>query len=57
MFVKPKAGVLVRDPVTLQHLPESGRDVEPSSYWQRRQAAGDVVVLDSIPISDSAETP
>ncbi len=43
MFVKPAAGMLVRDPQTLQHLPEGGKEVPETAYWVRRLEAGDVV--------------
>jgi hypothetical protein len=56
VFLKPKTGALVRDPTTLQPLPESGREVAPTSYWQRRLTAGDVVLVNSDSISD-AESP
>ena len=52
VFLKPKPGLLVRDPTTLQPLPESGREVAPNSYWQRRLLAGDVVLVDSDSDSD-----
>lgn len=43
MFITPAPGRLVRDPITRQHIPESGADVPESPYWLRRLAAGDVV--------------
>lgn len=43
MFVKPKEGLQVRDPVTLQVLPYEGCEVQPSSFWVRRLKSGDVV--------------
>lgn len=42
MFLKPKAGLVVRDPVTKFPLPVEGREVALSSYWERRIRAGDV---------------
>lgn len=41
--MKPKLGLVVRDPHSKQPLPESGREVQPTSYWLRRLADGDVV--------------
>jgi len=55
MFVKPKPGVKVRDPKTLRHLPEAGREVPDSAYWMRRLAAGDVVLVEKN--TDSEVTP
>lgn len=43
LFVKPAKGLLVRDPVSLQPLPEQGRVVPRDSHWMRRLKAGDVV--------------
>jgi len=44
MFVYPKAGVLTRDPVKKDLLPESGREVaDHDPYWLRRIADGDVL--------------
>lgn len=43
MFVKPKSGALVRDPVTRQPLPKTGAEVPSDQYWMRRLADGDVV--------------
>jgi hypothetical protein len=53
MFVKPAAGRVVRDPVTMQPLPPGGRDVPRESYWLRRLRSGDVVEI--APIPDSSE--
>lgn len=44
MFVIPKKGRSVPDPLRGDLLPERGRNVAPSSYWLRRLAAGDVKV-------------
>lgn len=44
MYVYPKPGVLTRDPVKKDLLPESGRavaDMDP--FWLRRIADGDVL--------------
>lgn len=43
MFVKPVKGRQVPDPQRGDTLPADGREVEPSQYWQRRVADGDVV--------------
>lgn len=45
MFVIPKPGVLTRDPVKKDLLPETGREVPDGDFfWLRRIADGDVVV-------------
>lgn len=43
MFVKPVEGRQVPDPQRGDTLPAEGREVEPTQYWQRRVADGDVV--------------
>ena len=42
MQIKPKRGRSVPDPARGDLLPSEGRNVEESSYWLRRLAAGDV---------------
>ncbi len=42
MYVKPTAGLKVADPARADHLPEEGREVEATQYWQRRLNDGDV---------------
>ncbi|MGV4177272.1 DUF2635 domain-containing protein, partial [Citrobacter europaeus] len=42
MFVKPQKGRSVHDPARGDLLPVEGRNVEESSYWLRREAAGDI---------------
>ncbi|MEN3755175.1 DUF2635 domain-containing protein [Mangrovibacter sp. SLW1] len=42
MKLKPVNGRSVPDPARGDLLPENGRNVEKSSYWIRRLAAGDV---------------
>ncbi|WP_207458653.1 DUF2635 domain-containing protein [Azospirillum sp. SYSU D00513] len=44
MFVKPAAGLLVRDPVNREPLPAEGREVPDDQFWHRRLADGDVVL-------------
>lgn len=50
MFVKPTPGLSVPDPARGDTVPPEGREVEPTQYWQRRIADGDVVEA-------TAETP
>ena len=47
MFVKPAPGLLVRDPDTKFPLPAEGREVQPTSYWTRRVACGDVELAEA----------
>lgn len=47
MYVKPAPGLIVRDPVTKFPLPAAGREVQPTSYWLRRVAAGDVELTEA----------
>jgi len=44
MFIKPaRPGLVVRDPITRETLPDEGREVPRSTYWIRRLTGGDVV--------------
>jgi len=50
IFVRPVPGRnKVRDPRTMQHLRDEGQLVPADSYWYRRQADGDVEILDAAP--------
>lgn len=49
MFVKPKLGLIVRDPVSKRPLPLEGGDVPREGYWLRRLRSGDVVEVAQIP--------
>ncbi len=43
MFVKPKSGLLIKDPIKRDFLPETGREVSGTDpYWVRRLRDGDV---------------
>lgn len=44
IVVIPAPGLLVRDPATMLPLPPEGAEVEESSHWMRRLAAGDVTL-------------
>ena len=41
--VKPREGLIVRDPATREALPVKGKTVARNAYWLRRLADGDVV--------------
>ena len=56
MFVIPAEGRNVRDPITKKHLPETGKEVPQTTYWERRIASGDVLVLEAQMIPDSFKT-
>lgn len=46
MKVKPAIqGAIIRDPITRQPLPAEGRDVPDNSFWRRRLADGEVVLV------------
>ena len=43
MYVKAAPGMKIRDADLKDLLPDEGRDVPDSDYWQRRLRDGDVV--------------
>ncbi len=46
MKIKPADGLKIRDPETKKHIEEGHEIREPiSTYWHRRIACGDVIVL------------
>lgn len=45
MFVKPQKGRSVHDPAHGDLLPVSGRNVEESQYWYRRELDGDIEIV------------
>lgn len=46
MFVIPKPGFKIRDPITKRHIPQEGAFVPDNTYWRRLLAAGDVALSD-----------
>ncbi len=56
MFVKPAPGITVPDPERGGALPPEGRNVEPTQYWQRRIADGDVVEAVPQPEAKASKT-
>jgi Protein of unknown function (DUF2635) len=44
MYVIPKDGRSVPDPVKGDFLPKDGRNVTESNYWHRRLASGEVTL-------------
>jgi len=49
-FVKPREGLLVRDPISKTPIPETGTNVDWSGhagrYWRRRVKCGDVSIVE-----------
>ena len=45
MFVKPKDGLIVRDPLNFLPIPKEGKEVAENQYWRRRIEDGDVFVV------------
>ncbi len=54
MFVKPKAGLKVRDPFSMLNIPEEGAEVPEESIWLRRLQLGDVLLVNQIPDSSQS---
>lgn len=54
-MVRPKAGLLVRDPVTGTPLPAEGREVPRSQYWLRRIEDRDLFQIDPSASADATE--
>lgn len=46
MFIRPKNGILIRDPKTNLYVLPEGKTVENNSFWRRRIKDGDVYVQD-----------
>lgn len=43
--IKPTAGMIARDPQTLQVLAEQGEEKPRNSYWLKRLKDGDVIIV------------
>lgn len=54
VHVTPAPGLIVRDPNTMQPLPEAGLDLEKSTHWIRRAKQGDVTIAE-IPAAAAAK--
>jgi hypothetical protein len=58
MRIIPKPGAPIRDPATLQRIPEEGFTVERvSAYWKRRAAEGGVTVTTEPKPATAAPSP
>ncbi|WPU24999.1 DUF2635 domain-containing protein [Cedecea neteri] len=55
MFVKPKDGVSVRNPVKGSPLPQSGAEVPDNTFWRRRLSDGDVSIVKQAAAGTSTE--
>jgi hypothetical protein len=40
VFVKPVNGAIIRDPLTLEVIPEAGRNIVLTTYWRRKIMQG-----------------
>ncbi|EMQ4857607.1 DUF2635 domain-containing protein [Morganella sp. B601] len=49
LYLKPVAGLTVRDPETLQPLAEKGERKPRTTYWLRRLKDGDVTEVQAAP--------
>lgn len=47
IFVKASPGRRVKDPITMRLLAEAGELKPATSYWVRRLADGDVVIVEA----------
>lgn len=50
-FLKPKPGIMVRDPITFAPLNSNGETKEMNRYWRGALRDGDVEVCDPQPDS------
>jgi hypothetical protein len=46
IYVKPKAGLKIMNPVTKRAISAEGEMVVSSSYWSRRISDGDIEVIE-----------
>ena len=44
VFIVPRKGLLVRDPLSFTPIPEAGQLVDYVTFWRRRIRQGDVVI-------------
>jgi Protein of unknown function (DUF2635) len=57
MRIKPKPGLIVRDPVTYRPLAVEGEDKPRDQYWMRRLRDGDVVPVEQSEPDGEVEIP
>jgi len=53
VLIKPREGLRVKNPKTMQPLPAEGTRVVLSTYWKRRLNAADIVVV--VVVADAGE--
>jgi hypothetical protein len=53
MKIKPKSGLIIRDPETLEQLAIKGEDKPRSSYWLKRLKDGDVELVETNQVTAS----
>ena len=56
MFIKPKTGLMIRDPEMEDFLPSAGREVSKNSYWIRRLRDGDVLESKPVKVKQDKES-
>ena len=44
MYIRTAPGIKIRDPDLLDFIPDEGREVPDSDFWQRRLRDGDVIL-------------
>ncbi|EEY13310.1 DUF2635 domain-containing protein [Mannheimia haemolytica] len=47
--IKPKAGLIIRDPNTFEPLSEKGEEKPKSGYWLKHLKNGDVELVEAKP--------
>lgn len=60
MLIKPATGLKIRNPQSMLPIPETGLEVpDTDTYWQRRLADGDVVIVAPVvsPLPTKSSTP
>ncbi|SHJ69075.1 Protein of unknown function [Roseomonas rosea] len=57
MYLKPKEGMSVPDPVLRDFLPPEGRLVEPSEHWTRIVRDGDAELVEqpAAPVDEGSD--
>ena len=46
-LVKPKSGIIVKDPTTRHPIPKEGKIVRANTYWRRIAQDGDIEVYEA----------
>jgi hypothetical protein len=49
VFVKPIDGAQIRDPMTLEFVPEEGRNVVLTTYWRKKIMQGVLEICEETP--------